>query len=758
MKPIIFILLLITTATLFADNKLFYELKESNSKIHGEKILFPYFYNIEKKEREIHNLNEIFKFLVLRNDKLYGRSSVVITPETEKKLSSEKILTIKLENYSKSNFKDILGEVVYSFTSNGIKGVILLNNPIDEKKIFSRDDVNYTTFTLLINMWRVLPPNRIEDAFIKLPNNNILKTKEFYKKLKKNDKKIVKFLLNYIKNGKKQEKINSMRALSYIKNLKKRDKYLLPELENKDNDIVLAALDGLGGFNKTKILTKIEELLKKSENDSIKLNSAKILIASGKKKFVISGLEYFLKSNKIEQKVSVIKSISKYKNSEDMLLLMLDDKNEKIKLTTLEFLKSAKKDKVFNKLKELLNDDSEKVKIASSNILTTNKKYKRFGLYYQLTLNDSKTAIAASKTLEKFKNKETTENLIKCLKHNDLDVAYSCANTLLVHKDKTAIVPFFTLADRNQKSLPKGMDKKFINLLKKDEILSLLVKEKIDLLQKDAIEKLGNIYEGKKDTKIVKVISSFLDSKNELVRIETVKSLSKISGKEALNAVISKRADSSLKVRFEILKMLNNYSKDEVEETLLIYLNDTDDSLRVSTMDSLIKFKIEKAIPQLKQYITSSIKKVKLKSLEALVTISRKIDSEMEGKFQELLDQDDSEVRVWAIYGLVKTYKKPNLPFVTIYAKDSLAKVRKAVVYAVSELNNPQKTQIDILYGALDDDDKSVRYEAGLGLGKIGTMKDIDKIKELAKKNKDEKLKNLLNSAAATIKDRNTIE
>ncbi len=756
MKKLLILLILFCSLSLLAKEKtvLLYELNNSKISRYGDKILSPYTYGVKQKDTDIKNYIEIFKFLALKKDNLYGNTEIVNTPDTQKRLLTEGVITIKLSKRAIKNFSEVSSEIVYSLTENGVKGVLFVNSPVNQEKVFKRSDIPFTSFVLLIPYFNVLPPNTLTTGFIKLDNGKILQAEDFYKKIKKGDKKINKMIVNLVKNGEKKLKINAMKALPYTK-IRNVEKLLIPNLDDKDNEIVLAALDGLIGGKSTKLLKKLDELLKNNQDDLIKLNSAKTLIASGNKKFIISGLKYFLESNDIKAKKNAIKSISKHKNSEEILLMMLDDKSTTIKLTVLEYLKTAKRKQSFERFKKLLNDKSSKVRLAASNILLTNKDYKEFGLYYQLKSNDAKLSLQAASALKKYKNKETVKNLITCIDKCESDkTAFESARTLLSFKEKSAVVPFFKRLEETPDKKADKMIAPFLKLLSKKELLSTLKENKVKTLSKEIIKNLGVTNKSTKDNKVVAIIAPFLNSKDKNIRIETIKALSLISGDKALELVLKISKDESEEVRAQILSMAENYKKEQIKDLLLEYLNDTSDDIRIKAMDLIIKFKLEDAVPFLKQYTSSSIKKVKLKALETLVTISEKINSEMEEKFQTLLDQDDDEIRVWAIYGLAKTRKKPNLPFITPYGSSDLAKVRQAVMYAVGVLDDENNSKIDMVYGGLEDEELSVRIEAAKALEKIGQKSDVEKIKNIIPKIKGKKVQEILQRAINTIKNR----
>ena len=756
MKILTLTILIIFSISMFSKDKtvLLYELNNSKISIYGEKILSPYTYEIKQKDTEIKNFIEIFNFLSLKKDTIYAGSSIVNTPQTQKMILEKKIVTIDLSKISVNNFKEISSEVIYSLTENGAKGIIFLNNPLKKDKVFKRSDIGFTSFVLLIPYFNVLPPNNVTSGFIKLPDSKNIKAEEFYKKIKKGDRNINKLIVNLVKNGEKNLKINAIKTLPYTK-VKNIEKLLLPNLDEKDNDIVLASLDGLLGSKNKRVLKKLSELLKNSNNDLIKLNSAKTLIASGNKSFMMSGLKYFLESNDIKAKKEAIKSISNHKNSEEVLLLMLDDKSSSIKLTVLEYLKVAKRKQSFEKFKTLLNDKSPKVKLTASNILLTNKDYKVFGLYYQLNSNNKKLSVEAAAKLKKYKNKETIKKLLNCVEKCKSDItAFKSAGTLLSFKEKQAVIPFFKRLEKDYNKNAAKMISVFLGLLSPKELLTNLKENKVKLLSKEIIKNLGLLNKGKKDDKSITEISPYLNSSDGKIRLEAVKSLTLISGDKALESVLKISNDKSEEVRKYILVMSKNYKKEQVQELLLKYLNDTSDNIRIDAMNLIMKFKVEEAIPQLKQYIGSSIKEVKIKALETLITISDKINAELEEKFQTLLDEDDDSLRVWAIYGLAKTGKKTNLPFITPYGSSDFASVRKAVMFAVGELDHENNTKIGVAYGGLTDDNLEIRIEAAKAIQKIGQKVDIDKIQKLLPEIKDKQVKNILENSLKVIKNR----
>ncbi|MBN2694721.1 HEAT repeat domain-containing protein [bacterium] len=732
-------------------NFLLYETTKSPISSFGDRILLPYFYPLETKETDIMQYKEIFSFLALKKSDLYATSKIIETPEAQKKLSTDAILTVEIGTSDKKYQKEIISEMIYTFTEYGISKVLFI---IDGKEqLLSRADISFTTFTLQIEMWRALPPIKLEHALILLPNKQIMKGDEFYQLLDKSDKKMVEFITQTIQNGEKLEKIAAMKSLSYLK-IKDSDKYLIPFLAQNDKTLLLAALEGLSGTKKPEILSQIAKKTEEENSSEVLLAASNIFIASGDPKFVSKGLSFFLKYDDIDAKIDVIKKISLYKNSEIMLSLMLDDQNEKIKLMVLEYLKSATKKESFEKIKTLLNDKSEAVSLLASNILFTQPQYKKFALYHQIKNSDPKISFQAAELLKDYKEIETQESLINCLKtQKNTQTAIQCGKTSLLLKYTDATIPTFDFALKNSEDGVVETLNGFISLYNEKTIIPLL-ENKNPLLLKYVLIDLSKKYVGKKDLSIIEKVGVFLTHESEIVRVEAVKTLTSISGKESWLKIATVSKDNSEKVRKAILESAYKYSKEEVQELLTSYISDSSNEIRVAAIRGLIDFKVTDAIPLLEQYITSSIRAIKITSLEALVKLSSKIPMEMEQKFLDLLEQDDSEIKMWAIYGLAKTLKRTTLPFITIYGQDNDPKVRQAVVYAIGELNYSEKTKIDMIYSAMDEESIDIQKEAALALGKIGQKEDIEKVKELITKEKNSDVKKILQSSLSEIEGR----
>ncbi len=757
MKKVVLIqsilLFLIFSTPLLSKERSFllYETTKSPLSSFGEQILLPYFYPLEVKETEIQQYKEIFSFLALKKSDLYSNSKLIDTPEAQKRLSIDKILSIDIGTTNKKHEKEIISEMVYTFTEYGVEKIAFTISGKEE--ILSRNDISFTTFTLQIEMWRALPPSKMVYALILLPNKQIVKGDEFYQLLEKSDKKIVDFIIQTIQNGEKFEKVAAMKSLSYLK-LKDSDKYLTPFLTQNDKTLLLAALEGLSGTKKPEILNQIAKKTEEENSSEVLLVASNIFIASGDPKFVSKGLSFFLKYDDIDAKIGVIKKRATYKNSETMLALMLDDENEKIKLMVLEHLKSATKKESFEKIKTLLNDKSEKVSLVASNILFTQPQYKKFALYYQVKNTDEKISLQAAELLKDYKEVETQESLINCIKtQKNIKTATQCGKTALLLKYTEATTPIFDFAFKNSEDGLIETLNGFIELYNEKTVISLL-EHKNPLLQKYVLIDLSKKYTGKKDISIIEKISIFLTNESEIVRVETVKTLTLISGKESWLKISTISKDNSEKVRKTILESAYKYSKEEVQELLIAYISDSNNDIRVGAIRGLIDFKVTDAIPLLEQYITSSIRAIRVTSLEALVKLSSKIPMEMEQKFLDLLEQDDSEIKMWAIYGLAKTLKRTTLPFITIYGQDSDSKVRQAVIYAIGELNYSEKTKIDMVYSAMDEESIDIQKEAALALGKIGQKKDIEKVKELISKEKNSETKKVLQSSLSEIESR----
>ncbi|MCP4581283.1 MAG: HEAT repeat domain-containing protein [candidate division Zixibacteria bacterium] len=226
-----------------------------------------------------------------------------------------------------------------------------------------------------------------------------------------------------------------------------------------------------------------------------------------------------------------------------------------------------------------------------------------------------------------------------------------------------------------------------------------------------------------KSPELLQVILSQADSENPDIRMAVAGTLTKYSNQEAIEILLKLADDEVGHVRVEALRSLAMVAGESEVEQIGRALGDEFSDVREACLGTLILIAGNKTIRLFEQEIKSPDIQRKIMAVRGLGWIGDEHAAEI---LFEALNNEEAEVRRYAVIGLSKMKYNGLEDRLDILLSDESAEVRKAVVDAylnISGLNAGEKIAV-----LLDDHDMWVRFYAINALASIESKTNLDKL------------------------------
>ncbi|MBN1384660.1 MAG: HEAT repeat domain-containing protein [Elusimicrobia bacterium] len=255
-----------------------------------------------------------------------------------------------------------------------------------------------------------------------------------------------------------------------------------------------------------------------------------------------------------------------------------------------------------------------------------------------------------------------------------------------------------------------------------------------------ACDALGLMREQSATDKII----SLLDDKEPQVRQSACVALGYIGNPKAKPELVKRvTKDSSDSVRTQAILILGNMRAEESVDTLIDVLEDKNLDVRLLSVQALGKIEDQKASPAVKKCLMNAISEMKgetdnfrLGQYRRLISESAKTlgnlkDTSAEGELKELLDNDDSSIKLSAASALGQLGNKSGLSIAEKLTKDDNIMIRTQAVQALGNIGD--SSSIPILEKIFENDtNRNIKEAARNSLYRCG-WKPPKKTKKTAK-------------------------
>ncbi len=263
------------------------------------------------------------------------------------------------------------------------------------------------------------------------------------------------------------------------------------------------------------------------------------------------------------------------------------------------------------------------------------------------------------------------------------------------------------------------------------------------------------------DMKVVNFLREKLESGTLEMRMSAAYAMGEIGLEEVVRPLISSIMDDTYKVRERVLKSLMKVG--DKYQDMIVQAGDRESGLyRVPQFVKLLgKFKVKETLQKVLDISLKKHKEIKfvendsislLKELKGKINdVQLKLDEELPGieklsfLLEELLMDDDPNVRTFAIFSLGELQMESGLAPLICQLKDGSSEIRYQAVDALSKIGDSRA--LSFIKDMVNDPNLVVKKHAILALGHFGTPEALDILTRLASSMPDERFKPIVEEA-----------
>ncbi len=265
------------------------------------------------------------------------------------------------------------------------------------------------------------------------------------------------------------------------------------------------------------------------------------------------------------------------------------------------------------------------------------------------------------------------------------------------------------------------------------------------------------------DMKVVNFLHDKLKTGDEKMRMSSAYALGELGLEEVVKPLIQSIMDDTIKVRERVLKSLIKVG-DKYQDQIVKAGDKASGLYRVPQFVKLLgKFKVKETLTKLLAVSLDEQKEVEfletdsfsmLKALKGKISeVQIKLDEELPGVeqlsflFEELLMDDDQNVRCFAIYSLGELKITGGLAPLICQLKDENQDIRYHAVDALGKIGD--RRALTFVKELIDDRSPVVKEHAILALGQLGGADAVGALTKLAASETNEQFKDVIEEALA---------
>lgn len=619
----------------------------------------------------------------------------------------------------------IIAETVYTLTELGIPGVEF---PGHASGVVARKDVPFAAYTLTVPLWKVLPPGKVTNAQIQMPDGTLVPSHEIEARWKSDSAGLRTLAYGYLNSSDVFTVISVARILPSLGNFQ--PEALIPLLENPARQVRQVALEVLKDqTNNEKVLAAVVQALGKEQDEEMALAFATYLGQARQPEYNVHQQYFFLTRSKDEQ-VSAKAAEKLGERSGDSGVLKhlraaLEDPRESVARAAAGSLGKLKADA--ERLDALASDKvSAAVRTQLAEDVVTDSKdaaSKGAALLY-LAKNSpgtrSLSAIAALGALGTDEARKSVESFLKDPLTERREAARQALKTLGKVESLSPIVD--AVRANTDAVAMEEVGYEIMAAQSMDTIISSTT-HRDNLIQRLAFRALGTraVMDKSKDKRVTDTLEAGTKHKDPLIRGAAARAMGTLATPEALKVLTGMVNDKSAPVRRDVALALGNYKNGEEVDVLVKYLDDSAPEVIAGAIDAMEQREEALSWNKIWSLAEHPDAGVRSSALKALTTLVDHQDKEAVRQVISLLGgavtDKAQQVQVQALAQLGRFNEEMAVTSIAIRVSAEEKELRLAAIQALGTSGHPSATPLVVR--ALDDSDLQVRRAAVESLGKL---------------------------------------
>lgn len=690
-------------------------------------------------------------FNLLKSDKKtsYGDSSIKVSGS----VPAEATVEVKIDPDHARYKLIIMAETVYTLTEMGIDEIRF---PGHAEGNVTRADIPFAAYNLTIPLWRALPPGKLVDARVRMPDGSLLEVQEVYRRWEQGDRELREALYSYLEDD------ISYTVVSVLKRMPKLEvdyaAQVTPLLDHDSRGVRKAALKALAEHRDDEdVLEAVVGMMENEEDAKLARRAATFLGKAGDENFSVQKQFFLLERGSDKEKVGAAEALADYDGDDrvvDKLVEALESNKAKVASTAADSLLTLS---AYESLGEALGREaiaaSIRMQIAEGLADSDDKSARVDGLRYMAANKEGRPGRQALRKLGKVgteKAREAAESFLTAENRRLRMAAVDTVEGIGSLESLEAIAEAVRELDGDEKVAEAGYV--ILNEQPIDTILEQTnASEKV--VRRLAYRAVGaRASGGRASQEVVDALKKGADSSDPAIRGAAARGLGEIGGDQALEVLKTLADDSSATVRRDVAYALGNYEGGQMEETLFDYLKDDSPQVKAAALDSLEK---RKESMSLKDMAASGIRKlanserpeVRKEALEALAGLVPK-DNDKEvrnviGILSGAITSDDSDMVLRAAVRALGRFKKERaVNGIAILLNAQERELRLTALEALAETGH--EAAVELVSDTLADPDPEVRRAAVLALRELKAESAKSALQQRLENEEDESIKRLI--------------
>jgi HEAT repeat protein len=644
------------------------------------------------------------------------------------------VATVSLKGVDKDSARvqdRALGAVFHTLRYAGVEEVRL------GVAALSEDSFTRGALLPVFPMHAALPPRRITHGMIRL-GQSLVKPNEFYQMCAVGKSAVRDAIIAALGKGTTSVKLAVMEGLDGVR-LKDKMKLLIPRLKDPDLRVRLATLALMRDVRETKVLKVLEQLAEKDPDSDAKSAAARILVDAGKTEFKKYLLLEKLRSRDSAEVVDAGRELIKI--ADKRLVPAMDDLvlhgNPEVRNVGIESLKTFERYPIMarhltNKVE--LNRDAA-VPLAMMLLEKSTGRNQASGVIWLLNKGAREEALTAAKIAGERRVPGTNDALGAALKRTEPEVRAASAMALGKLKDARGLEALAGAirgtSNAKERVLFTSEAIRIIAVQPLEQVVKI-AKSPDTTIRELAVKSLAEFARERPNPRVVSVLRGYVTDKTPAIRQAAVYALARVKDSGVLADLVAMKADPDAVIRAQVAFAMSGADHPEAEAILIGYLDDFEQPVKLNAIKAVRERKMVAAFPKVKNLVVSRSLDIRREVVKTIMVLSQPGEPSLFETYQELLYDQDAEIRLMAVTGLSNYAGDPRVaPAVGGAVTDDDLAVKLKAIGVLGQTAEPNAVE-QVIRGLFDatKDARQVKMAALDALESIGLPRAVKAIQE----------------------------
>lgn len=700
----------------------------------------------EKLSGEVTNETIRTAFQLLRSKKgtSYGDTSIEISGGSPERAT----VTVQIDpDYSKYKLI-IMAETVYTLTELGVDDIRF---PGFAEGSVGRKDIPFSAYTVSMPLWRALPPGKMVDARIRLPDGAVLGFDEVKRRWQQNDPELQKALYQYLDDEQTYTVVSVLKMLPDLEVAYAGE--VIPLLDHDTKSIRSNALKALAARrNQNEVLSAVLELMEREKDKALAERAAEFLGEADDPTFAIQKQFFYLKRGKTKQRISAAEKLADAEGDDravERLGTALRADNDDVASAATDSLLALN---AHQTLIQALGDDevagSVRMQAAEGLSKKSDAAAQVAGYRYLGNHADGRAARVAVRSLGDIETSEARKAIESFLTDEKRRIRLAAAETL---EKRGAVESLGALADavRNGNSAAK-LEGTGVRILENKPLSAILDKTSSSdtVVQRMAYRALGSkAADGQGGDEVFETLKTGAGHSDPSIRGAAARALGAYANDRALKVLKGLTDDGSAEVRRDVAHALGHYDSSVLPDKLVSYLDDDNPEVVAAALESLAERGQDDKWDKIRELSSADQAIVRENAMRAMAKLVPKDDdkairqviSRLSGAITS--DKSTAVVRT-AVRQLGKFERDRAVNGIAIKLNSSDKDMRLTAIESLADTGH--SNAVDLLTDLLGDSDADIRRAVIVGLGELGDPKAISALQQRVSEEKNGELKRLI--------------